>query len=382
MPIRIPSSILVAALQEEWRIAVSRLSAEARSLLQKPLFSLVPDLGGKWGQWRGGKIQCIELVESLILRHPWFAVVDVVRHETAHQAIEVLFPGLDEAPHGPRFLEMCKLLGARPQASGSYPLLDEVVYSDSMATGQQEGAVTAQSRLLLKIRKLLSLSESANENEAKSALLKARELEARYVTEYGAYSSEATAETEFYTIGLGPLFKRISLRDSVLGGILQEFYRVRVIWEAVPDIGAKQPGAFRRQLSISGNRKDLRIATYVYDCLNAYISHAKYELPSVLLAKVLTSAKVRQDFELGVLTGFQSALREQNQRPEMRALVLCDHARLDEYCRWAFPHLRRKTHNTQLHSPEARAAGEAAGRKFQMHPGLDASEKIIRQLPS
>ena len=382
MPTKIQSSILASALQEEWRIAVSRLSAESRALLQKPLFSVVPDLGGKWGQWRGGKIQCIELVESLILRHPWFAVVDVVRHETAHQAIETLFPGIDEPSHGPRFLEMCKLLGARPQASGSYPLLDEIVYSDQSESDQQEGAVTAQSRLLLKIRKLLSLSESANENEAKSALLKARELEARYVTEFGESASRASAETEFYTIGLGPLFKRISVRESVLGSILQEFYHVRVIWENVPDVEAKQPGAFRRQLSLSGSRKDLRIATYVYDCLNAYISHAKYELPSILLAKVLTSAKVRQDFEIGVLTGFQSALREQSQRPEMRALVLSDHTHLDEYCRWAFPHLRRTTHNTQLHSQEARAAGEVAGRKFQMHPGLDTPDKPPRQLHS
>ncbi len=357
-----------------------RLTPEERRVLKQPLFSVVPELPGKWGQWRGGKIQCIEIKEELILRHPWYAVVDVLRHELAHQAVEAFFPNSGESPHGPHFVEMCRKLGARPQASGNYPTLDEVIYSEEEDESSQEGAVTPQARLLLKIRKLLSLSESANENEARSALLKARELEAKYALEFGEAELTQTEDTQLYTIGVGPLLKRLTVKHSILGAILQEFYCVRVIWDNVPDIDSDKPGAFCRQLSLSGSKKDLQIATYVYDCLTAYITHAIYELPGNLLGKVLTSAKIRQDFEIGVLSGFQSALREQNQRPEMRALVLSDRTHLEEYCRWVFPHLRKTRHAIHTRSEEVRAAGETAGRRFQIKPGVENS-KNSRSLP-
>lgn len=371
MPRSIHPSIISAALAEEWRIAVNRLPKRDRELLQMPLFSVLPELPGCWGQWRGGKVQCIEIKEELLQRHPWYAVVDVLRHEIAHQATETLFPNTDEPPHGPHFIALCSMLGARPQASGDYPTLDEVIYLDTGDTQPQEGAVTPQARLLLKIRKLLSLSESANENEARAALLKARELEAKFVQEYGESSQAANVESDFYTINIGPLLKRITLKHSMLGTILQEFYRVRVIWASIPDMESQKPGAYRRQLCLNGSRKDLRIATYVYDCLTAYISKALYDLPGILLGKALTHTKVRQDFEIGVLSGFQSALREQNQRPEMRALVLSDQTRLEEYYHWAFPHLRPNRHTYTMHSQEARSAGEVAGRKFHLKHGLE-----------
>lgn len=380
MPARIHPSIISSALAEEWRIAVNRLPVQDRERLRLPLFSVLPDLAGRWGQWRGGKIQCIELKEDLLRRHPWYAVVDVLRHEIAHQAVETLFPNCDEPPHGPHFLTMCSLLGARPQASGDYPTLDEVIYSDQSDAQNQEGAVTPQARLLLKIRKLLSLSESANENEARAALLKARELEAKFAQEYGETSQYSNDAPDFYTINIGPLLKRITLKHSILGNILQEFYHVRVIWASLPDIESKEAGDFRRQLCLNGSRKDLRIATYVYDCLTAYIARALYDLPGALLGKALTHAKVRQDFEIGVLSGFQSALREQNQRPEMRALVLCDQTRLEDYYHWAFPHLRTNRHTYTLHSQEARSAGEVAGRKFHLKHGLEAPQEKPRQL--
>lgn len=379
MPARIHPSIISAALAEEWRIAVNRLPQNEREALCMPLFSVLPELPGRWGQWRGGKMQCIELKEDLIRRHPWYAVVDVLRHEIAHQAVETLYPTIDESPHGQHFLQMCSMLGARPQASGDYPTLDEVIYSDQDDM-QEEGATTPQSRLLLKIRKLLSLSESANENEARAALLKARELEAKFAQEFGEASQASTEESSFYTINIGPLLKRMTLKHSMLGTILQEFYHVRVVWASIPDIESKKSGEYCRQLCLNGSRKDLRIATYVYDCLSAYISRALYDLPGALLGKALTHAKVRQDFEIGVLSGFQAALREQNQRPEMRALVLCDKTRLEEYYHWAFPRLRTNRHTYTLHSQEARSAGEIAGRKFHIKQGLDSPQSKPRLL--
>ncbi len=362
-----PSSVVSSALRTEWQLTINRLPADLRERFTPPLILLVPDLGGKWGQWHGGQAPRMELKESLLTDHPWFALVDVLRHETAHQVVETLFPGLEEPPHGPKFREICLLLGARPQASGTYPLLDHVLFSEA----KEEGAVTPQARLLVKIRKLLSLSSSANEHEARAALLKARELEARFLEEYGEMEKEAPGKEGFYTVGVGPQVRQVTYRECLLASLLQEFYRVRVIWSFVPDLESPVPGKYLKQLFLSGTRRDIQVAAYVHDCLTSYMKRALYQLPPTMLGRALGSARIQKDFEIGVLTGFRNALREQNQRPELRALVQWDHARLDQHFHWAFPRLRTSQHTRTIHSPAHRTAGEEAGRRFHLKKGLE-----------
>ena len=367
--------VLSTALAQEWRRAVERLRPELSAQLCQPVFALNPDLGC-WGQWRGGTMQCIELRASLVSHHPWYVVVDVLRHETAHQICETCFPGEHEAPHGPRFQQVCQWIGARAQASGEYPTLDQVVFAEDESA---EGADTAAARMVVKVRKLLSLSQSANQAEAEAALLKARELQAKYATELAeaeAYE-QAVAET-MYTIGVGPVLKRLSVDGCLIGNILQEFFHVIVVWDYQPDL--ERPGQNLKQLMLSGTRKDLKIASYVHDCLASYMEHAVYELPTNVLGRVLTSKRSLLSFKIGVLTGFQNAMREQNQRPEMRALVQSDRSRLEEYRKWIYPHLRNTGSRISATDATARAAGEAAGRKFTLRHGLDKSGKIPKQL--
>ena len=308
--------------------------------------------------------------------HPWYVVVDVLRHETAHQVCETCFHDVVEPPHGPRFQQVCQWIGARPQASGEYPTLDQVVFAEDAAA---EGADTAAARLVVKVRKLLSLSQSANQAEAEAALLKARELQAKYAQELADAEAheEAVAET-MYTIGVGPVLKRLSVDGCLIGNILQEFFHVIVVWDYQPDL--ERPGQNLKQLMLSGTRKDLKIASYVYDCLTSYMEHAVYELPTNVLGRVLTSKRSLLSFKIGVLTGFQNAMREQNQRPEMRALVQSDRSRLEEYRKWVYPHLRNTGSRLSATDPTARAAGEAAGRKFTLRHGLDKSGKMPKQL--
>ena len=110
------------------------------------------------------------------------------------------------------------------------------------------------------------------------------------------------------------------------------------------------------------------------------MEHAVYELPTNVLGRVLTSKRSLLSFKIGVLTGFQNAMREQNQRPEMRALVQSDRSRLEEYRKLVYPHLRNTGSRLSATDPTARAAGEAAGRKFTLRHGLDKSGKIPKQL--
>lgn len=370
--------VLSAALSAEWKRSVERLRPELAARLRQPVFALNPDLKC-WGQWRGGAMQCIELRASLLTHHPWYAVVDVLRHETAHQICEACFNDVVEPPHGPRFQQVCQWIGARPQASGEYPTLDQLVFADDTDTASAEGADTAAARMVVKVRKLLSLSQSANQAEAEAALLKARELQAKYAEELAnAEAQECAAAEAMYTIGVGPALKRVSLDGCLIGNILQEFFHVIVVWDYQPNLECS--GDTRKQLMLSGTRKDLQIASYVYDCLTSYMEHAVYELPANVLGRVLTSKRSLLSFKIGVLTGFQNAMREQNQRPEMRALVQSDRSRLEAYRKWIYPRLRTTGSRVSSTDATARAAGEAAGRKFTLRHGLDHSGKIPKRL--
>ncbi len=362
------STISTFALLAEWRNAVGRLPPNLAARLAEPQFAILPELKN-WGQWRGGAVRRIELAERLILRHPWYAVVDVLRHEIAHQVVECCFPQAGESAHGPQFRAVCRLLGARPEASGDYPTLDQLVFNEDAGTPEQEGAVTPQARMLVRVRKLLALSASPNQHEAEAALLKARELAAKY--ELDLDSAATRPEETFYTITIGAPLPRIALQESLLGNLLHDFFNVTVVWETTPD--PERRDRFCKQLALSGTPRHLRLASYVYDCIRHYMKSALYDLPAAMLGKALGSARARADFEIGVLKGFRTVLEAQNQRPEVRALVLADRTRLDEYVRWVYPHLRTSRSSRHETDPRLRQAGEEAGRKFRLHPGVEDS---------
>lgn len=371
-------TIITDALAAEWQCAVARLPLEQRQRLRQPLFTIESELGC-WGMWRGGKQRRIILKRALFQRHPWYAVRDVLRHEIAHQAREELYPLADEAPHGPLFQGLCRELGGRPDASGDYPLLDRVVYSagdcDDDASAASEGAVTPEARLLVRIRKLLSLSGSPNRNEAEAALLKAREIAAKYAIDLAEAERlepgrESSGREERYTVTIGTPQRRISFEETLMGNLLQEFFNVMIVWEYAPDL--ENPGKQLHLLSLSGTRRDLRIATYAYDCLCTYMRRAQFELPPVLLARTLGSKRVLQDFRIGVLEGFRAKLQEQDRQPEIQqALMLADKSRLQEYMKWQFPHLHTRRPSHRSIDRDARKAGESAGWRFTLNPGLE-----------
>ncbi len=372
MPVYHYDTILVRALRAEWDFALERLPLETRGRLKPPLFEIRDEMR-PWGMWQGGLKRVISLKRSLFIRHPWYAVRDVFRHEMAHQIKEELHPEMQEADHGPCFRQMCHLLGARPEASGDFPLLDQLVYADgdlSDTAAQAEGAHGEEARLTVRLRKLLSLSGSPNPHEAEAALLKARELAAKYALDLEeARKGDTTSDDgeRHYTVSIGECHARLSLEEAALANLLQDFFGVMAIREYVPDLETGKPSHI---LTLSGTRRNLQLATYVHDCIQTAFRRAQYDLPPLMLARTLGNKRALMDFRLGLLEGFRAKLREQNQRPEMRALVLADKTRLKEYLAWRFPHLRTHHSSRQQIDRELRAAGNTAGRGLDIRPAL------------
>ena len=348
-------------LQQEWNNARHSLPSKLRDVLRKPVFALVPGLGA-WGRWHAAPKRLLELKLELVLEHPWYAVLEVMLHEMAHQVVEECFPYVSESAHGPVFQKICRLLGTNPAASGDSPTLDQKMHT-------AECSVSHSEQILQKIRKLLALSESGNIHEAEAALLKAKQLSAKHTLELAQINHEA----DFHMMYIGEIKKRVELADHILANILQNHFKVLVIWDNQPDF---VNGEWHRILKVHGRLSDLKIAGYVYDCLNQQIDAAWEELCRKQNIKK-PGKRMKRDFSIGVLDGFAKLLARQ-ETPALSehedALVIIQEAKLREYYQYHNPRIRMKrSHGVQINR-ELYHKGERTGRNIVISPGLEKQD--------
>ena len=349
---------ILIALGEVWQRAVwDHVPKKSWDQVLRPTFALNDDMKA-WGRWTGGSKRLMEIKTQLVLEHPWYAVVDVVLHETAHQLVEIFAPYCDEPPHGDRFKWFCRLIGANPTASGDYPPLDMRVF---MEDGSEN-----ESPISLKIRKLLALSKSPNENEAKMALTKARELMAKHDMGHMEQSSVEKKPNGFVTITAGKTLNRVTLEYYYLANILKDFYNVMIIWNTVPT--SFIPLRWGKVLEISGTPLDVRIASYACDFLLNYVEMAWANQPPHV--RYPDNARRRRDFAIGVYSAFHEALAAQNRRPEMKALVQVGHPDLEAYYAVRYPHIRHTSSNVKI-DQKTMDAGAELGRKLRVPHGLE-----------
>ena len=360
-------AMVTKTLLDEWQNLVFRLPQKYRQQLRPPMIVLNPDLSA-WGRWQGGQKRLLELKTQLVEKHPWYAVLEIFRHEIAHQIMEECFPGVSEAPHGLKFRSLCLRLGTNPAASGTYPTLDQRVF------GKEEEGLSEESKLVLKVRKLLALAESANHNEAKTALLKAQELTEKYAISM----DEHAGDEEFFSIAIGKAVSRRNLVHVKAANILQNFYNVMVIWDTFPDPETLQ---YRKVLVIHGTRSNIKIASYAFDCLFRQIDCAWKQVPIHLQARK-SPGYAKRDFAVGLLNGFYEALDQQHQeRPaEVQALVLQQNKRLEGFYRQMYPHIRTRLSRGGQQDPLLTNEGEKAGREFILHPGLSPDPNPKKRL--
>ena len=359
-----------AALLNEWESLTSCFPAEWQRRLRPPLFSFKARMDG-WGCWHGGEKRLLEINLSLLLQHSWQAVLEVLRHEVAHQVVSECFPEVQESPHGQKFREVCRAIGANPAASGTYPTLDQRMQAD------ENESLSEEARLTSKVQKLLALSKSANENEARQALLKARELTAKYSL---SLPEDGKREEEFVAWAVGQPVARKESHLLILANILQEFYQVAVVWMQEPDFLMQRQ---RYAMVVHGACGKVKIASYVYDCLLRQIDSSWEQLPWQVKA-ANPGARGRKEFAEGLLRGFRDALRQQNDSPEVQALVQSgrdQQERLQEYLRCLYPRLVKFSRQRRTWDPALQAAGQAEGKKLILHPGLDRREKQRKYLP-
>lgn len=354
-----------------------RLQKEVQSILygayrrckpeKRPCFPIIALVDGlrEWGRYvfdAVAQVHRIELKAELLTEHPWYAVDDVLRHELAHFLKQFFYPCVAERPHGKLFRKMCEKIGANPAASANYPLLDEVLSRDD---GLADEVVSPMEQ---KIRKLLALSESPNEHEAELALMKARELMAKYeVTETAGEENESDP---FVTVEIKLYDTKISAQEYALAAILNDFYDVRCLGTYDNQILAMYPVKEPNKLmAVSGRRSKVKIALYVRNYIKRYINEAWHHVPWGLMRN--GGVREQRDFQLGCLQGIREVLEKQNSEGNVAGLVLAN-KELDAYYHAHFPFIVTKR-SSRKHNDLLIHAGKEAGRKMELHAGIEKS---------
>src|SRR3954470_18843138 len=104
---------LVRELLAAWRQVNDAYFKDA---LRAPAIELVPSRA-HLGRWMVAT-RTIEISRPLVLEQPWTVVVEVLKHEMAHQYVYEVLGEFSESAHGPAFREACRRLGIDARAAG------------------------------------------------------------------------------------------------------------------------------------------------------------------------------------------------------------------------------------------------------------------------
>ncbi|MEI8079854.1 MAG: DUF2786 domain-containing protein [bacterium] len=349
---------LLLGLDREWDLATAWLPQPIKTRLRPPLFA-IHDLGACWGRWTGGHWREMAFSRDLVLNHSWDAVVEVLRHELAHQLADEMEGAGDEPPHGPAFLRMCTLTGANPRASIGFSPLDTRLFTDAEPP--------AADHLLLRVRKLLALAGSPNSHEAELAMRKAHELMARYNLDLLGRD----APREYLSVFLGQSALRHPRAAHLLANLLQEYYFVRTIWASSYILEKERMG---RVLEISGTLANVRVAHYVHDFVSRCMA-AEWER-----YRPAGHPRSREDhaaFAVGLLTGFAEKLCAQRavglSTTPAKALLKLKDARLDAYFARRYPAVNKGRTNGWAPDATVFEHGRSRGRALVIHRGVTAA---------
>ena len=320
-----------------------------KGALQLPQFELVGSRA-RLGRWIPST-RIIELSRPLVLEQPWGVVVEVLKHEMAHQYVGEILGEQGESAHGPRFRAVCVRLGIDAAASGM-----PIPAPDLAATQTERGKVGER------IARLLALAESPNVHEAEAAMAAAQRLLLKHNIELrGARSAQGYAWRH-----LGEATGRTTEAERVLSLILGKHFFVEAIWVPVyrPLLGKR--GSV---LEICGSPENVEIAEYVHGYLVQTAGRLWMEHKAL---HGIFSNRERRTFLAGVMTGMSDKLSREAKKSESAGLVWVADGDLDTFFRHRHPHVRHVRYAGQRRT-DAYAHGREAGQKIVIHKGVKGS---------
>jgi predicted SprT family Zn-dependent metalloprotease len=334
---------LEQALVRELAQSYERLNqTHFRRSLKRPQIAL-SDAASIFARWLGDT-RTIEFSRSFVCEQPWGVVLEVLKHEMAHQFVSEILRQPEPA-HGPAFRTLCEQLGIDARAQGLPTSITE--------------AGTETSKLLERVRKLLALAQSDNQHEAEAAALAAQKLLLKHNLERPALDSVSA----FSFRQIGRVTGRVSEWERRLGNLLTEHFFVDVIWVSafVPETGKR--GSV---LEAIGSSDNLALAEYVYDFMvrtaeRLWLAHKR--------ETQLAGGRDRMPYLAGVMSGFAEKLAQQACVHKRDGLVWVPSVELKVYTRRRHPYLRTVSHQGHRRG-DAFSQGQRAGRDVVLHRGI------------
>ncbi len=347
---------IVHGIACEWENALWVLSPDDRQHMRQPFFSL-RTLKSRLGYWSRSKNE-IAISRTFALDYPWDDVRDVLTHEMAHQYADQILKTSETSPHGPDFLKACHRLRANPKASGSYKPLHDQIHSLSISN---------QDRVLLRVKKLMSLAKSSNRHEAEAAMTKAHELMRKYNVELQNRSSQRNFVSMF--IGFPAL--RHHREEYHLANLLQKYYFVQGLWVSSYVLAKEKMG---RVFEISGIPENVKIASYVYDFVkNTIDMHWRHYNRQGMLNRYR-----KTDFAVGLIEGFCNKLAAQKQTPSHRgkttALISLEDPMLKVYMSQKYPRTRTFQRAASSQDDQVLKHGFEIGKDLVISKGIEVKK--------
>jgi hypothetical protein len=325
-----------------------------RSALLPPTFELTKSesILGRWTK----TTRTLEMSRQLLISQPWGMVVEVLKHEMAHQYVSEVLKEADETPHGPAFRDTCRRLGIDGAASG--------LPSQSPDASAPEAQAA---RIVERIARLLALAESPNQHEAEAATLAAQRLMLKYNLE-----ARSTAQ-DYGFRHLGKPSGRVGESDRILASVLGKHFFVEVIWvPAYRPLDAKWGSV----LEICGTASNLAMAEYVH----AFLTHTAEQLwLDHRKAHGIASNRDRRTFLSGVMSGFADKLARDAGEHAKAGLVWVRDGDLEGYFRRRHPHVRNVRY-AGTRKNESFSHGRQAGQRIVLRRGVGDSSAASARL--
>ena len=315
--------------------------------LRRPLIEIREKLA-PWGMWNENERKII-LSYELIEKHSWDTVISIFKHEIAHQYVSEYYPYASE-PHGKEFIFACQKLGVSDFFKQA---------SIELKTTDLLNNELLQSPMKRKLEKLLALSHSSNEHEAKIALSAAEKISKEYNLSL-CQEKEPFDKLTIYTHK-----KRLSKIYSSISGILQDFYFVTPIISEAFDPRLKERF---KTIELVGRRENLFMAEYVYLFLMRKIEEFWEEY----------KGSHKASFQVGLLDGFRKSL-EKNQKKEdsslCNALIVLE-KQLIAATQYFFPKTKTRSHKSSHHAHDFEV-GKKKGAEILIPKPLSKKETYL-----
>ncbi len=232
-------------LQKEHR----RICYQQSASLPTPVISIVAGKN-RLGYWTPDN-QTISISRHLIENNPWETVLEILKHEMAHQYVSAYFDNAD--CHGKTFKTACEILGVHPcfAGSGSHQKEHLAAFMGTLPEKAQT--------MLRRVEKLLALGQSSVESEARAASRKANYLLNKYNLDRIAKDETDASDIKYVYLRTGK--KRMETIEKLILSFLEEYYFINCVTATIYD--AETDEEYKAGVLI-GKKEALVVAEYVF----------------------------------------------------------------------------------------------------------------------